>query len=196
MVTVPRIAAVSYLDTIPFIYGVQHEGNFRAELSLSDFPTAAEQFLRHQADIALVPVHVVPTLPDARLVTGYCLSLAGRGAVDFLLEHEPGSPAEPLFAGMDAPLATLPDAKKPLPYAVWVAHADTDPDFCEGLQHALTYGLEHSWEAVVEFGYDLRPFDAYGHLAAIDCIFDNQKRKALQKFWDSGLKVSPRANPG
>ena len=30
----------------------------------------------------------------------------------------------------------------------------------------------------------------------IDYIFDNQKHKALQKFWNSGIKVSPRANPG
>lgn len=30
----------------------------------------------------------------------------------------------------------------------------------------------------------------------IDYIFDNQKHKALQKFWDSGIKVTPRANPG
>ena len=30
----------------------------------------------------------------------------------------------------------------------------------------------------------------------IDYIFDNQKHKALQKFWDSGIKVTLRANPG
>ena len=35
MVIVPRIAAVSYLNTIPFIYGIGHEGNLRAELLLS-----------------------------------------------------------------------------------------------------------------------------------------------------------------
>ena len=35
MVIVPRIAAVSYLNTIPFIYGIEHEGNLRAELLLS-----------------------------------------------------------------------------------------------------------------------------------------------------------------
>lgn len=35
MVSVPSIAAVSYLNTIPFIYGIRHEGNFRADLLLS-----------------------------------------------------------------------------------------------------------------------------------------------------------------
>ena len=44
---------------------------------------------------------------------------------------------------------------------------------------------------------DKKPYDAYEYLTRnIDYIFDNQKRRALQKFWDSGLKVSPRVNPG
>ena len=118
MVIVPRIAAVSYLNTIPFIYGIEHEGNLRAELLLS-------------------------------------------------------------------------------PPAVWIARKGVDPDLTEGLQHALTFGIEHTYEAVLEYGFDRKPYDAYGYLTQnIDYIFDNQKHKALQKFWNSGIKVSPRANPG
>lgn len=196
MVIVPRIALVSYLDTIPFLYGVGHGTDFRAELSTSDFSTSVLDFQQRRADLALVPVHVVPSLADARIVTGYCLGASGRGPLDRLLAEEPSSPLAALFAGPDAPLAGLPTPRKPFAYAVWVAHADTDPDWSEGLQHALTYGLEHTYEAVVEYGYDRRPYDAYGHLSQLDYIFDNQKRKALEKFWDSGLKVAPRANPG
>ena len=29
-----------------------------------------------------------------------------------------------------------------------------------------------------------------------DRIFDCQKRQALRKFWNSGLRVAPRVNPG
>lgn len=61
----------------------------------------------------------------------------------------------------------------------------------------LTFGLEHTYEAILEAGFDKKPYDAYEYLTRnIDYIFDNQKRRALQKFWDSGLKVSPRVNPG
>jgi chorismate dehydratase len=57
--------------------------------------------------------------------------------------------------------------------------------------------LEHTYEAILEAGFDKKPYDAYEYLTRnIDYIFDNQKRRALQKFWDSGLKVSPRVNPG
>ena len=53
-----------------------------------------------------------------------------------------------------------------------------DPDLTEGLQHALTFGIEHTYEAVLEYGFDRKPYDAYGYLTQnIDYIFDNQKHK-------------------
>ena len=52
MVIVPRIAAVSYLNTIPFIYGIEHEGNLRAELLLSPPALTPKNYAEHKADIA------------------------------------------------------------------------------------------------------------------------------------------------
>ena len=75
-------------------------------------------------------------------------------------------------------------------------HPDTDPDAVETLQHALTYGLEHGYEAILESAFAADAGRAYAEFAHFDYIFDNQKDKALKKFWDSGLKVAPRANPG
>ena len=84
MVIVPRIAAVSYLNTIPFIYGIEHEGNLRAELLLSPPSLCAKNFAEHKADIALVPAAAVPSLADAQVVTEYCIGAAGpvRTVVD------------------------------------------------------------------------------------------------------------------
>lgn len=195
MVIVPRIAAVSFLDTVPFLYGAEHATELRAELLLSDFPASVRAFQEHRADAALVPVDAVPALADARIVTGYCLSLR-PGQAEFLLEHEPQSPARELFFAPDAPLAALPGSKKPAAYALWVAHADTDAELLVQLEHAFTFGMEHIWEAIVAGGYDRRPYDAYGYLTGIDYIWDNAKQKALRKFWDAGLKVRPRTNPG
>ena len=79
---------------------------------------------------------------------------------------------------------------------MWVAHAEVDADTVESLQHALTYGLEHGYEAILESAFAADPGRAYAELAHFDYIFDNQKDKALKKFWNSGLKAVPRANPG
>lgn len=256
MVTVPRIAAASYLDALPFLYGIGHEGNFRASLSLSDPDSCIKRFSEGLADIALVPAAAVPSLADAHPVTGYCIAASGAsgsvllscngpaeeirrvflGGCDgtaarlaaFLLQRrwktapeyfeakEPGKGGE-LLPG-DARLLTGEEAfaaesdlpgtydltaewkravRLPFVFALWVARGDVDPDWIEGLQYALTFGLEHTYEAVLEYGYDQKPYDAYGRLTrGVDYIFDSQKQKALQKFWDSGLKISPRANPG
>ena len=74
MALTPRIAAVSYLNTIPFIYGIRHEGNLRADLLLSTTPAlCAQHFIDGDADIALVPSSVVPQLKSAEIVTDYCI---------------------------------------------------------------------------------------------------------------------------
>ena len=65
MLLVPRIAAVTYLNTIPFIYGIEHADNpLRAELLLTPPATCAQNFLEGNADIALLPAAVVPQLTN------------------------------------------------------------------------------------------------------------------------------------
>lgn len=184
MVTVPRIAVVSCLSTTPFIYGIRHEGNLRAELLLSTPSESLQRFVDRQADIALIPAAAYPTLKSARLVTEYCVG-GVPSSLDALL-------------GSDDPLveAWKPYAQLPMAFALWVAHPEVEPETVEALQYALTYGLERGYEAILESPYADDAGGAYEGLARFDYIFDNQKDKALKKFWDSGLKVAPRTNPG
>ena len=196
MVMVPRIAAVSYLDTMPFLYGVKHEGNFRAELLLSDFSTVVSDFTSGRADIALVPVHLVPSLGEVRIITDYCLGYSGNDEDDeYLPIVDPASPLLAFFDGDHAPLASFLDADHPWPYAVWVARPDFDPDLTRSLQNALTFGLEHIYEALLDARVE-DPEDAYDHLLHIDFIYDSEKEETLKKFWTSGLKTPLRVKPG
>jgi len=184
MVIVPRIAVVSCLSTTPFIYGIQREGNFRAELLLSDPEESIRIFSDRKADIALVPAAAVPSLEDARIVTEYCVGGVPAAKEALLADDDP-------FVAAWKPFGKLPCA-----FALWVAHGDVEPETVEALQHALTFGLEHGYEAVLDSAFSADPGLAYAGLAHFDYIFDNQKDKALKKCWDSGLKVAPRANPG
>ena len=69
-----RIAAVSYLNTIPFIYGIEHAGaGLHAELLLSPPRGCAEALRDGQADLALIPVAAIPGSSDLRIVTPYCI---------------------------------------------------------------------------------------------------------------------------
>ncbi len=73
-----RIAAVSYLNTIPFLYGIRHAGNdLCAELLLSPPAGCAEALRRNEVDIALLPSAEVPNIPGIHLIGNHCI-----GAVD------------------------------------------------------------------------------------------------------------------
>ena len=76
-----RISAVSYTNTIPFIYGLQNH-NIRKEIELSlDFPAAcAEKLIADKVDIGLIPVATILDLPNAEIISDYCIG--ANGAVD------------------------------------------------------------------------------------------------------------------
>ena len=74
-----RLSAVSYLNTKPFIYGL-----FRSDLANTidlslDIPSiCAKKLLSGEVDLALTPVAVIPDLPQAYLVSNYCIGATGK----------------------------------------------------------------------------------------------------------------------
>ena len=85
----------------------------------------------------------------------------------------------------------------PFAFAVWVARKGTSYEHIDALQRALTFGVESIWEAIVEAGFDQKHYNAYEYLTQnIDFVFNAEKHSALQKFWNAGLKIEPRSNPG
>ena len=76
-----RITAVSYLNTIPFIYGIENSVlSYNIELSL-DYPTiCADKLIADEVDLALVPVVVIADLKEYYIISDYCIG--ANGAVD------------------------------------------------------------------------------------------------------------------
>ena len=84
----------------------------------------------------------------------------------------------------------------PFAFAVWVARKGVSLEVTDALQHALTYGVEHIWEAVAESNYMGADggLTAYDYLTRnIDFILDDEKHRALKKFWDAGIRIVPRS---
>ncbi len=73
-----RISAVSYLNTKPFIYGM-FRGEMAELIDLSlDIPAVCAGKLASGAvDLALTPVAIIPELPQAYLVSDYCIGAVG-----------------------------------------------------------------------------------------------------------------------
>lgn len=73
-----RISAVSYLNTKPFIYGL-YRSDLAGLMDLSlDIPSVcAHKLLHGEVDLALVPVAIIPELPEAHIISDYCIGAVG-----------------------------------------------------------------------------------------------------------------------
>jgi len=91
-----------------------------------------------------------------------------------------------------------------VPRIVAAPQAGAAPVVC-GVRHgnSLRAGSVVSFSAVCAAAFSRRKSDfvrssvAFGrNVRHIDTLFDNQKDKASEKYWDAGLKAALRANPG
>ncbi len=76
---VVSVAAVSYLNTIPFLYGIRHSDKLSVRLLLSPPSGCTHAFESHEADIALIPVGGLGRLSekDFDIVTSWCIGADG-----------------------------------------------------------------------------------------------------------------------
>ena len=249
-----RIAITSYLDMVPFLYGIKNAPECRAELLLSSPARCAELIAEGAVDIALVPTATADRLRGVRILSEYCLSSTERLATArmecdvplqqieqivydaewFITPEILGRlcthlwriapklidrrelPAEWQPAPTDAEIICGTEAftsarhrryefdlgeewrrstRSPLVLGVWVVRADVTPDESDNFERTLTFGIEHTWEALTES--ELASPESYIQLTErIDYLYDQEKDKALRKLWREGVKVAPRANPG
>ena len=69
-----RVGAVSYLNTRPFIWGLQKSGLMDSIFLVEDYPASIATKLQNgELDIALLPVAVIPKIDGARIVSKYCI---------------------------------------------------------------------------------------------------------------------------
>jgi chorismate dehydratase len=101
--SVIKITAISYLNTIPFIYGIRKSGlleNYMLEL---DVPSAsARKIMEHQADIGLVPVALLKDLNDYKIITDFCIGANGNVGSVVLLSNKPLHEIKKVFLDYDS----------------------------------------------------------------------------------------------
>ncbi|MEC9209951.1 MAG: menaquinone biosynthesis protein [Bacteroidota bacterium] len=73
-----KISVVSYLNTIPFIYGLKQSEMIDAIDLQLDYPSiCADKFIDGEVDLALVPVVIIPNLKEAHIISNYCIGANG-----------------------------------------------------------------------------------------------------------------------
>jgi len=73
-----RVSAVSYLNSKPFIYGLEHSAVFeKIQLSLDTPADCARKLLNNEVEIGLIPVAVLPQLQNYKIIGNYCIGAVG-----------------------------------------------------------------------------------------------------------------------
>jgi chorismate dehydratase len=85
-----NISVVSYLNSKPFIYGLQHSDIIK-EIDLQlDIPSVcAQKLIEGKVDIGLIPVAVIPTLPEHYIISDYCIGATGKVSSVMLYSNVP-----------------------------------------------------------------------------------------------------------
>ncbi len=85
-----RVGAVSYLNTKPFIYGLQNSEIYRKIELITDYPSKiAEKLYNNEIDLGLVPVSVIANLENHFLISDFCIGAAGPVASVCLFSNVP-----------------------------------------------------------------------------------------------------------
>jgi len=73
-----RISAVSYTNTKPFIYGLQHTPIIeKIDLSLDTPAECAQKLIDDKVDIGLIPIAAILSLQTWEIVSDYCIGAVG-----------------------------------------------------------------------------------------------------------------------
>lgn len=69
-----KISTISYLNTKPFIYGLENHSIFKEIELIFDVPSAgAEKLIDRSVDIGIVPVASISEIPNAEIVSDFCI---------------------------------------------------------------------------------------------------------------------------
>jgi len=85
-----RVGAVSYLNTKPLIYGLEH-GMMAESVDLKiEYPSKiASMLLEDKIDVGLVPVAIIPEMKEHYIISDYCIGCDGEVASVCLFSEVP-----------------------------------------------------------------------------------------------------------
>ena len=74
-----NIAAVSYLNTKPLLYGLLNSPLAGKINLMLDIPSVcARKMIQSEVDLALIPTAVIPQIPNATLFSNYCIGAQNK----------------------------------------------------------------------------------------------------------------------
>ena len=94
-----KISAVSYLNTVPFIYGIEKNKILSQKIELSkDIPSeCARKLLQNEVDLGLVPIAAITELKHYHILSDYCIGASGKVKSVLLVSDVPLSQVQSIY---------------------------------------------------------------------------------------------------
>ncbi|OQX72984.1 MAG: hypothetical protein B6D64_14480 [Bacteroidetes bacterium 4484_276] len=93
-----RVSAVSYLNTLPFIFGLEQSKIMQTiELSLDTPAQCANKLINDEADAGLVPVASIPEINSQGIISDFCIGADGAVKTVLLLSNHPLARIDTIF---------------------------------------------------------------------------------------------------
>ncbi len=157
-----RISAVSYKNSVPFVYGLKHSPIINTiDLNIDPPAECAEKLLNDKADLGLVPVGALPNIPGYQIVSEYCISTRCNVRTVLLVSHVPLDQLEQIYldphSRTSVKLAQILALKYWHINPVWVhGYNDFEQDVIEGKSGAVVIGDKtFDVESKYPYQYDL-----------------------------------------
>lgn len=162
-----RIVAVSYLNTIPYIYGITRAGgSLREGLLLCPPRLCAEALRTGEANVGLIPVAAIPEIPDLQIITPFCIGASG--------------PVRTVVLASDYPVEELD--------TIWLdSHSRTSVRLARILA-AEKWGIAPQWRPLTDY--------SFGTGAAAGTHGTNPAAEATGKGGAAGTGTEAESGPG
>ncbi len=93
-----RVSAISYLNTAPFVYGLQHSDIFQSIDIAFDYPSeCARKLQQNESDIGIIPVAALLSLPKYEIISDFCIGAIGAVRTVALFSNSPLEKIERIY---------------------------------------------------------------------------------------------------
>ena len=85
-----RVSAISYLNTAPFVYGLEnHPISKKIEIEYVTPSVGANHLINGKSDVGIIPVAVIPLVKNATIISDYCIGADSAVASVLLCSGKP-----------------------------------------------------------------------------------------------------------
>src|SRR5512133_664659 len=103
-----RVSAISYLNTAPFVYGLEnHPISKKIEIEYVAPSVAAGKLINGMSDLGIIPVAVIPLIKDAHIISEYCIGADCAVASVLLVSGKPLHEIKKLYLDSESRTSVL-----------------------------------------------------------------------------------------